>query len=357
MGKVTKIIITVIAVAVILFVIARVLTGNKKKNEQQTQLVAEQGKAAIAVRLDTVKRKTLQFDFTTNGIFAAGKEIKFAAEKAGRVTSILVDEGSHVTKGQLLAVIRTDEQHVQLENAEAGYANARLDKERYDKAFQTGGVTQQQVDKAALDLQNAETKLKQARIAVGDASIRSSIDGIINKRFIEPGAVLAPGTELFDIVDVSRLKLQATVTESQVAMIKTGDKVKVTAGVFPDKTFTGTITFIAPKADESLNFAIEIEVSNAAGSMLRAGMYGSAVFSFPQQAPVLVIPRTAFAGSINSGEVFVTDTSLRAQLRKVTGGRVAGNEVEVLNGLQEGELIISSGQINLANGTAVQPVK
>lgn len=357
MGKVIKTIITIAVVAALLFLVARVLSKNKEKNEKQTALVADQANSAVAVRLDTVKRKALQFDFSTNGLFAAGKEIKFAAEKAGRVISISVDEGSHVTKGQLLAVIKTDEQAVQLENAKAAYANALNDKERYQKAFQTGGVTQQQVDQSVLTLQNAEAKLKQAQIAMGDAYIRSSIDGIINKRFIEQGAVLAPGTELFEIVDVSKLKLQSTVSEAQVALIKQGDKAKVTASVFPDKQFSGIITFIAPKADESLSFAIETEVENTAGSPLRAGMYGTVSFTFPQQAPVLVVPRTAFVGSISSNEVFIADSTHHARLRKVTGGRIAGSEVEVLNGLQAGEIVISSGQINLADGTIIQPVK
>lgn len=355
MGKAGKIIITVVVVVAVVVLIGWVLTNNKKKNEAQTAAV-EQTNGAIAVKTDTVKRQQLQLDFTANGNFIAATDIKFGAEKSGRVIQILVDEGSVVRKGQLLVKVNPDQLSVDVENARATYNNALRDKQRYENAFATGGVTKQQVDQADLTLKNAEAKLKQANISLNDANIIAPVNGIVNKRYVEPGAVLAPGTELFDIVDVSRLKLKVTVNESQVTLLKKGDKVTIKAGVFPDKTFQGTISFIAPKADESLNFAVEMEVPNQDNNILKAGMYGTAMFAFPQSAPGLVIPRSAFVGSVSSNQVFILDKD-KARLRKVTGGRIAGNTVEVLEGLKEGEIVISSGQINLVDSTSVQPVK
>src|SRR5690606_20722517 len=118
-------------------------------------------------------------------------------------------------------------------------------------------------------------RLDQAKISYGDASIKSSINGIVNKRNIEPGSVVSPGTVLFELVNVSTLKLKVTVTEQQVAGLKVGTEVPVKASVFADKEFKGKITFIAPKADASLNFPVEIEIANNPGSELKAGMYGS----------------------------------------------------------------------------------
>ena len=147
MKKSTRIIITILAVVGILALIAYVLTNNKKKNEAKTAVVAETN-SAIAVKIDTVKTADLNIDFNANGIFAAGQEINFAAETAGRVISVLVDEGSYVRKGQTLAVIKTDNLDVDVQNANEVYQNALKDKERYESAFKTGGVTQQQVDQA-----------------------------------------------------------------------------------------------------------------------------------------------------------------------------------------------------------------
>jgi len=87
-------------------------------------------------------------------------------------------------------------------------------------------------------------------------------------------------------------------------------------------------------------------------------MYGTAVFNFPKQAPGILVPRTSFVGSVSSNQVFVLDqASNTAKLRKVIAGRILGDSVEILEGLNEGETVITSGQINLADGTPVSIVK
>jgi RND family efflux transporter MFP subunit len=296
-------------------------------------------------------------DLSANGNFAPVQQLNFAAENSGRVTQVLVDEGAYVRKGQTLAVIKTDVLNIDLETAQASYQNAQKEKQRYENAFQTGGVTQQQLDQAILSLQNAEARVAQARIRVSDANIKSSINGIVNKRYIEPGAVVNPGSQLFELVDVTRLKLAVTVNETQVAHLKTGDKVTVKASVFPDKTYTGTVSFVAPKADASLNFPVEIEVASNPGNLLKAGMFGTAIFSLPHTAPVILIPRSAFVGSVSGNQVFVVENGTTARSRNVISGRVLGDKVEILQGLNEGETIITSGQINLADGSRITAIK
>ena len=349
--------ITIAVVAALLVLIGSVLANNKKKNAAKTAVVSQTSNGDVAVRVSAVQKEVINQDFSANGNFAPAQQMNFAAENSGRVTRVLVDEGSYVRKGQTLAIIKTDVLNIDLDAAQAALQNAQRDKERYENAFKTGGVTQQQLDQAKLALQNAEARVAQARVRVSDANIRSSINGIVNKRYIEPGAVVAPGTQLFELVDVSKLKLNITVNEMQVANLKRGDKVTVKAGVFPDKTFAGNISFIAPKADNSLNFPVEIEITSNPGNMLRAGMYGTALFNFENTTPVLVIPRAAFAGSVSSNQVFVMDSAGIARIRPVVAGRVLGNKVEILQGLNEGEAVIISGQINLSDGIKVSPLK
>src|SRR5690606_27803996 len=173
----------------------------------------------------------------------------------------------------------------------------------------------------------------------------------------EPGSVLSPGTQLFEIVDVSRLTLDVAVPELQVVSLHTGDAVAIKAGVFPDKTFSGKIAFIAPKADANLNFPVKIAVTNDAGNALKAGMYGTAQFEFAQQATAILIPRTAFIGGVSSNQVFIVDGNQTASVRNVVAGRILGDKVEVLQGLAAGEQVVISGQINLTDGTKVNIIK
>lgn len=335
---------------------AYILNKNKEKNEAETAVVSQKN-TAVAVRTATVKNEVPNTDYVANGTFEPSQQLQFPAENNGRVVRVLVDEGTVVRKGQVLAVIKGDQLNIELQNAQAAYQNALTDNQRYENAFKTGGVTKQQLDQAKLALVNAKARLDQTRIQLGDASIKSSINGIVNKRNIEPGSVVSPGTVLFELVNVSTLKLKVTVTEQQVASLKTGTIVPVTASVFPDKKFTGKVTFIAPKADESLNFPVEIEIANNPGNELKAGMYGSAVFGKGKAEPaVMTIPRVAFVGGVGNNQVFVVNNDT-AKLVKVTSGRIFGEEVEILGGLKEGDTVVTSGQINLQDGTKVSPIK
>ncbi|HMI03023.1 MAG TPA: efflux RND transporter periplasmic adaptor subunit [Pedobacter sp.] len=353
-----RIIIIIIVVIVALGAIAYVLTNNKKKNAEKTAFIAEGG-GAVAVRIASVEKKVVDLDFIVNGVFAPNQELNFMAENAGRVSKIFVKEGDRVSRGQVIARIDAEIINTDRETAEANLQNAVRDEARYSSSFATGGVTQQQLDQAKLAVQNARLKLQSATRKVSDANLKSPINGVVNKKYVEVGAfVTAQGTQMFELVDVSKLKLKVNANESQVASIKTGDQIDIKSSVFPNEKFSGKVTFIAAKADATLNFPIEVEVANNTKNSLRAGMYGTAVFNFPKQAPSILIPRTSFVGSVSSNQVFVLDKSTStAKVRNVVTSRILGDNVEIVDGLKEGETVITSGQINLAEGTAVSVVK
>ncbi|RQO67430.1 efflux transporter periplasmic adaptor subunit [Pedobacter sp. KBW06] len=350
-------IITALVIILAIAGIVLVLTNNKKKNAAKTAIVA-QGSGAISVRTSVIQKQAINLDFSANGTFAPNQELNFLSENAGRVTKIYVEEGDRVTKGQPIARIDAEILNTDKETAEANLQNAIRDEARYSSSFKTGGVTQQQLDQAKLAVQNAKLRLQSSQRRVSDANIKSPINGIVNKKYIEVGAfVNAQGTQMFELVDVSKLKLKVSVNESQVANLKVGDQVQIKSNVFPTDDYVGKITFIAAKADASLNFPIEIMVENNKKNTIKAGMYGTAIFKFPGQAPSLTIPRGSFVGSVSSNQIFVLGEGNKAVLRKVVAGRILGENVEILDGLKEGETVIISGQINLIDGTPVAPVK
>jgi len=339
-------------------VIAFTLMNNKKENEAKTAIVAEKN-ASISVRINPVTTEEISLDFSVNGNFEPVQELTFSAEKSGKVITVLANEGDYVNVGQTLVIVRSDVVNVNAQTAKAIYDNAQADYSRYENAFKSGGVTKQQLDQAKLALTNAGSNLKTATINVGDTRVKAPIKGFINKRFIEPGSMLAgmPATAMFEIVNVSSLKLTVTVDESQVANLKLGSPVEVTASIYPDVKFTGKITFIAPKADSTLNFPVEIEIANTSSNDLKAGMYGTALFASKQQKQsMMVVPRNAFVGSVSSNQIFVAENGT-AKLKTVTAGRILGDKVEILNGLSNGESVIVTGQINLQDGNKVDIIK
>jgi RND family efflux transporter MFP subunit len=354
--SIIKLFSTVIILAGVVMLIGWVLTNNKKKNEEKTNVVA-QSSGDVAVKVTVVQKQSIDLDFAVNGNFAPFQQMDFASESSGRVVKVLVDEGIYVSVGQTLAIIDAGTLNVDLESAEANLQNALRDKQRFENAFKTGGVTQQQLDQARLAVENAQARVSQSKIRVGDANVRASISGVVNKRYIEPGAYVSPGTKMFELVNIAKLKLAVPVNENQVAQLKIGDTVQVKASVFPDKSYRGKVSFIAAKADAALNFPVEIEIAANPGNMLRAGMYGTAIFHFPKKVATVIIPRTAFVGSVSSNQVFVAENGNTARIRKVIAGRIMGDQVEIIQGLNEGEIVVISGQINLVDGSKIAAIK
>lgn len=353
-SSVVRIIITVAVIIASLAGIQRQLDKNKAANKAATDEVAKQN-TAVSVRTDIAATKHIDLSYVANGTFIPRQEVVVGAEAAGRVARVLVKEGDFVKSGQTLAIVVGDKQNVSVANAAANLNNAKMDLERFESAFATGGVTRQQLDGVRLQYETAKNNLKNAQIAAGDVAIRTSVAGIVNSKKIEPGSYVNLGAAAFDVVNISSLKLKVNVDEKNIASLKEGQKVNIVVSVIPDKVFSGKITFIAPKADANLNFPVEVEIPNAKNE-LRAGMYGTAKFGEGASVNTLVVPRNAFVGSVSDNKIFIIKDG-KAVEKRVQSGRSFGDHIEVLDGLSEGDEVIVSGQINIFDQTPVQVIK
>lgn len=347
-----RIIITLLVLVVFGGAVAWKLSKNKQENQAKVDVV-NAADGAVLVKTATAETRSIDLDFTANGNFVPNQDLEFSSEVMGRITSIRVKEGDRVAKGQILATVDDKYLSLDMQNADEQYQKLLVDKTRLENALKTGGVTQAQVDEINLAVKNAQNGISQLQKRIGDVHIKAPISGVINKKHIELGSYAAPGVKLFDIVDVSSLKLTVNVNEKQVVQLKKGDKVDIKIPVFPDKTFSGYVSFISVKADNSLNFPIEIKLNAAGASEVKSGMYASAQFNFEKSAPVLTVPRTAFVGSVRNGEVYIVNGKT-VKLKKVTPGSIFGDYVEILGGLNEGETVVIAGQINLQDGVTIE---
>lgn len=351
-----KTLIYIIVAAVLIGLAAYKIAGNKEKQEKEVAEVAKQVDK-INVNVVTAKRENINTDYSANGTFLPKQEMNQSSEISGRIVSVLVKEGSRVSAGQVLATIKRDAIEVDVTQAQNNLQNAIIDNQRYENAYKTGGVTKQQLDNSRLQLKNAQAAVKAQGVRVNDTSIRAGISGTINKKMVEPGTVVSPGTAMFEIVNINSLKLSVLVDESQVGKIQLGQEVAINVNVLPEDSFSGRITFIAPKSDASLNFPVEIEVQN--NGKLKAGMYATATFKTNNGAEtqnMLTVPAEAFVNGVSSGQLFIVENGV-AKLIKVTVGKVYGDKVQVLSGLNGGEQVVTSGQINLDNGSKVNIIK
>ena len=351
-----KTLIYIVIAAVLVGLAAYKISSNKSKQEAEVAEVAKEVDK-INVNVVTVQYESINTDYTANGTFLPKQEMNQSSEISGRIVSVLVKEGTRVGAGQTLATIKRDAIDVDVSQAQNNLQNAIIDNQRYENAYKTGGVTKQQLDNSRLQLKNAQAAVRAQSVRISDTSIRAGISGTINKKMVEPGTVVSPGTPMFEIVNINSLKLSVLVDESQVGKIQLGQQVAINVNVLPEDSFSGRITFIAPKSDASLNFPVEIEVQNRGN--LKAGMYATAVFKTNHGAEtqnMLTVPAEAFVNGVSSGQLFVVSNGT-AKLIKVQTGKVYGDKVQILSGLNGGEQVITSGQINLDNGSKINIVK
>ena len=344
---------TLVAVLAIGGLMAYKLYSNKEKNAQEVAIVAQK-EAQVAVRVAQVSQENVSKLFSANGTFVAEQDLNVSSEVGGQITKIFVKEGDFVRAGQVLATTKADRTNVQLDNAKAVLENAKADLKRFESAYQTGGVTAQQLEQARLQVKNAQANYNSAAIISGD----------ISSKEVEEGTLVGAGQTLFNVVNIDQLKLKVTVDEAQVSRLKVGETVKVKPSSSSEEV-EGKITFISPKSNGSLKFPVEILLANKERK-LKAGMYASVAFSSnTQEQPTLIVPHAAFVGSVSQNKIFKIEKQTNAKgeqvpvatLITVKSGRNFGDKVEILSGLSLGDEVVISGQINLDNGTPIKVVQ
>lgn len=347
-----KKLLSILAVIGLIAVIVLVLVLNKKRSFERTQIASE-ASAGVTVGIDVVKEEQANMSFSSNGSLEPVRELSFVSDVSGRVLEVYADEGTRVSKGQLLVQVDEEMLKADFTASEAAYNALKADLERFTNANKSGGVTDQQLETIRTQFIAAESRYISSRRRLADARIKSPISGTIIRRHLEVGAYLNPGARLFDIIDDSQLKAWCNVTERQVLLLKKGQDVRIKCDAFPGEEYPGTITYVGSKADRSLNYPVEISVSGRDKKELKAGMYVTANFDIEAVQKVIMIPRSAITGSVKNAKVYTVNNG-RASEKEVTVGSMAGNNVEIISGLQAGDSIVVSGLINVSDGVMVK---
>lgn len=348
-----KIIYIIIAIAIVGFG-AYTLSNNKKEMATEAA-VAEIKSEAISVQVTEPKTGRLDRSFTAQGNFEPIQTLALMSETSGQVQRVLKRKGDRVRAGELLLQVEANTMNADLATAQANYEKAQRDLGRFENLAAGEAITKRQLEDARLNVRTTNAQLVAAKQRVNKTRITSPINGEINEIYVEVGSFLGMATKLYDIVNVDRLKLNIKVDESQVLLIKKGNKVNVKANASATGDIQGTVTAIAAQADNSLKYDVEIEIKNPANNSLRAGMYGTAAFEITDTRDALLLPRETIVGSIQDPSVYVVVNNV-AQLKKVKIGTVTQEQVEIVEGLQAGEKVVQSGQINLRDGMKVSVI-
>lgn len=349
-----NLIISTIAIGIVGLIIWRLAANKQTINERNQPATLKN--VLIPVSTAPVIEQIRQVSLTKTGTLKPFKEAKLLSSSSGTVEQVRFNLGDNVRKGQILAVMDTKLLELDLQKSLSNLTKLKRDLQNYTELLEGKAATQDKVNDVRQQYTEAENQVDQLKKQITDAQVKAPIDGVISIKKLEEGMFVSANTELGTIVNLSQLKVQVNLTEAEVYQITIGQSIKLSTDVFPGKSFSGRITYISPQANEAYNYQVEIIASPDKSVQLRSGTFVYADFSNKTTQKILLIPRDALNGSIQDAAVYIFDNG-RVMLRKIKVGEEYGQQIEVTSGLQKGEQVVTSGQINLQEGSLVNVSK
>ncbi|WP_447974673.1 efflux RND transporter periplasmic adaptor subunit [Nitrospira sp. Kam-Ns4a] len=288
------------------------------------------------------------------GQVAAVTQATLASKVQGIIHEIRVREGSAVAKGDTLVVLDSRDLRANLARAEAELENARAHLQRMQHLFELEGVSRQELDNATRAFKVAEAGRATALAQLSYTVVKAPFDGVITEKKVEVGELASPGQPLLRMEDPTHLRLEATVAEGDLKAVARGDKVQVIVDALGAKVLAGTVAQILPTGDPNTHtFLVKVDLPPTPG--LKTGMFGRLQLE-KGVTESLVVPSKAAVERGQLTGVYVVGPDNVGRLRWVKIGRVLGQDVEVLSGLNVGERILADAAQG-ADGVRVEPVQ
>lgn len=323
----------------------------------------------IAVTTAVVAERPMPRFLTLTGSLTPNEASDVAANGQGAVLATLIERGVLVEKGQVLArldartaALSTAEAVAQANAAKANLEVARAECERVEKLFKAGAITGVDYDKQHAMCTSAEwsAKVADARVnlaskGIGDATVRAPFAGMIAEKYVSAGEYVQPSSKVARVVAIDPLRLEITVPEQSVPLIKVGLDVNFEVAAFDKESFKGAIRYIGPTLRPgSRDLVVEAVVPNP-DKKLRPGMFATAKIALGDR-PVPVIPVNAIRVDGTLRRVFAVVAG-RLEERLVKVGEARDGVVEIEMGVATGEKVVSPVKPEAHDGARVEGTK
>jgi multidrug efflux system membrane fusion protein len=309
-----------------------------------------------------VKSEAVPRFATGIGSVTAVHQVTINPEVGGRVTQIFFEPGTTVKASDPLVQLNDAPDRGDLANYEAQARLAETEVQRSSQLAQRQFASREIVDQRQSQLDQARAEIIKTEALIAQKLIRAPFSGQLGMRQVEVGQYLTPGAPIVTLTDLSMLYVNFTLPSHRRSEISIGQRVDITADAFPGRTFTAEITTIEPRVSaDTRTMTVQATMKNPDNALL-PGMFVNAAVVLPPQPDVMVLPETAIDYTLYGDSVYVIredgkDASghpiLKAMRTPVKTGVRVGGKVEILQGLEPGERVISAGQVKVQNGARV----
>lgn len=331
-------------IAFLVIMTVLVSCGDKKKETESVVITK------VAIR--TVDASAQPEILSYSGTIEADNTVSLGFSVPGRVNAVNIKEGQHVSKGQLLAAIETEEYQNAYTIANAGTEQAADNFKRLDLLYSKGSLPERDHINAKIALAQAKANTSIAFKRLKDTKIYAPFSGIITAKFIERGASAAPGMPAFTIMKTDQVYAKASINENDIAHIKIGVPALIRIASL-DQNFNGKVTIINPSADATTRtFDVKVLLNNYKGSLL-PGMISDIKIQTGRTTQAISIPAASIVRDADDINYVFTAKGKQALRKRVSLGNFKGSEVIVNKGLDNGDKVIVNGQRNLKDGQEI----
>lgn len=309
----------------------------------------------IPVETMDVTRGDISAYYTNTATLEAVEEADVVAKVRGQITKVLAEEGDVVTKGQILARVEDAQYRIEAERAKATLDRLYNEYQRNQELFERELISAEVFENSRYEYESQKAAYELAELNYEHTAIRAPIDGVVTQRMIKTGNMIGMDQQAFRVSDFDPIQAILFVPEHERSKIQKGQKAILSADALPGYEFQGKVERISPTVDPATGtFRVTVFLNDEL-DMLRPGMFGRIKITYDTRLNTRMIPKAAVINEDESQSVFVVRDSL-AFRKKIRTGYANGVNIEILEGLEDGELVVTTGQGSLSDSTKVNVV-
>ena len=350
-----RLIIVVVAAGVLL---AAIVGFNTWKANFVAKLRLKNAAPPQTVTVASARSADWQPEVSAVGSLRAVRGVDITTEVTGLVRTLRFQSGDEAKAGQVLVELNADAEIAQQHALEAAADLSATVYERDKAQYEAQAISKAQLDADAADLKNKRAQAAAQAALVAKKTLRAPFAGRLGITTVNPGQYINTGDKVVTLQALDPIYVDFKLPQQQLATIIIGQTVNLTADAFAGVKFAGKITAIDPRVDAGTrNFQAEATIPNAERRLM-PGMFARVAVQAGDVKHYLTLPQTAITYNPYGATIFLatrkdggTDKDLVAQQSFVTLGPTRGDQVAVLQGVKEGDLVVTSGQLKLLNGT------
>ncbi len=308
-----------------------------------------QNRQALSVSGFLIKPTQLTDNIVQTGNLKADEEVDLSFETSGKIINIFFTEGTRVKKGDLLAKINDKPLQAQLEKLQAQQKLSEAKEFRQRSLLDKDAISQESYDQIVTELRTIQADINLIKARISETELRAPFDGILGLRYVSEGSYTNANTKIARLVKISPLKIDFSIPEKYSNRVKIGYPVTFS---IDEKTYDARVYAVDPKIEAGTrNFLLRALYPNK-NEELKPGRYVSIVLQLDEMKDAIAIPTEALVPEME-GEIVYLARNGKAEVVKVKTGLRTESEVQITDGLKFGDTLLTSGILQLRQGTPV----